>query len=130
MFHFEDTVRIVDGAARLSPLDETFVIDRRDRQNLRGIQGHYLRAAWQLYEVHGEDTVFLLDQGPTQRGSIANVVFQSQRIFNSDGIVPLIMGLYTDGDRPKRGFQGRAGRTTGTCSASSTSSNAPTMSMA
>ena len=109
MFHFEDTVRIVDGAARLSPLDETFVIDRNDKQNLRGIHRHCLRSAWQLCEVHGEDAAFLLDQLPWARGFIADRVFQSQRIFNSAGIVPLILGLYTDGDRPKRGFQGRAG---------------------
>ena len=109
MFHFEDTVRIVDGAVRLSPLDETFVIDRNDKQNLRGIHRHCLRSAWQLCEVHGEDAAFLLDQLPWARGFIADRVFQSQRIFNSAGIVPLILGLYTDGDRPKRGFQGRAG---------------------
>ena len=109
MFHFEDTVRIVDGAVRLSPLDETFVIDRRDTQNLRGIHRHYLRAAWQLYEVHGEAAAFLLDQRPWARGDIADRIFQSQRIFNSTGIVPLILGLYTDGNRPKRGFQARPG---------------------
>ena len=109
MFHFEDTVRIVDGAVRLSPLDETFVIDRNDKQNLRGIHRHCLRSAWQLCEVHGEDAAFLLDQLPWARGFIADRVFQSQRIFNSAGIVPLILGLYTDGDRQKRGFQGRAG---------------------
>ena len=109
MFHFEDTVRIVDGAVRLSPLDEMFVIDRSDKQNLRGIHRHCLRAAWQLREVHGEDAAFLLDQRPWARGDIADRIFQSQRIFNSAGIVPLILGLYTDGGRQKRGFQSRAG---------------------
>ena len=109
MFHFEDTVRIVDGAVRLSPLDEMFVIDRSDKQNLRGIHRHCLRAAWQLREVHGDDAAFLLDQPPWARGDIADRILQSQRIFNSAGIVPLILGLYTDGGRQKRGFQSRAG---------------------
>ena len=104
IFHFADTVRIVDGEARLSPLDETFVIDRGDSQNHRGIHRHYLRAAWQLYDVHGDKAAFLLEQPPTARGFIANTIFQSQRIFNSAGMVPLILGLYTSGDRPKRGF--------------------------
>ena len=109
IFHFEDTVRIVDGAARLSPLDETFVIDRADHQNLRGSHRHCLRSAWQLHEVHGENAAFLLDQPPWARGDIADRILQSQRIFNSTGLVPLILGLYTDGTRPKRGFQGRPG---------------------
>lgn len=109
MFHFEDTARIEDGAVKLSPLDETFVIDRRDKQNLRGMHRHCLRSAWQLYEVHGEDAGFLLDQPPWARGGIANEIFQSQRVFSSAGIVPLILSLYTDGDRSKRGFHGRPG---------------------
>ena len=109
MFHFGRTVRVVNGAAQLSPLDETFVIDPLDSQNLRGIHRHYLRSAWQLYEVHGDNAAFLLNQSPTARGFIADRVFQSQRIFNSAGVVPLILGLYTNGNRPKRGFQGRPG---------------------
>ena len=102
-------MRIVDGAMQLSPLDETFVLDPRDNQNLRGQHRHYLRSAWQLYEAHGDNAAFLLNQPPTARGGIANTLFQSQRIFNSVGIVPLILGLYTNGSRPKRGFQGRPG---------------------
>ena len=109
IFHFEDTVRIVDGTAQLSPLDETFVIDPLDSQNLRGIHRHCLRAAWQLYEVHGEDAGFLLDQHPTARGFIADRIFQSQRVFNSASVVPLILGLYTEASRMRRGFQDRPG---------------------
>ena len=109
MFHFEDTARIEDGAVKLSPLDETFVIDRRDKQNLRGIHRHFLRSAWQLYEVHGEGAAFMLDQPPWARGDIADRIFQSQRVFSSTGIVPLVLALYTDGSRPKRGFQSRPG---------------------
>lgn len=109
IFHFADTVRVVDGEAKLSPLDETFVIDRGDSQNHRGIHRHYLRAAWQLYDVHGRRAAFLLEQPPAARGFIANTILQSQRIFNSAGIVPLILGLYTSGSRPKRGFQSRPG---------------------
>ena len=109
IFHFEDTVRIVDGAARPSPLDETFVIDRLDRQNLRGMHRHYLRSAWMLWETHGDNADFLLDQPPWARGGIANHVFQSQRIFNSVGIVQLVLRLYTDGVRQKRGFLDRPG---------------------
>lgn len=109
MFHFEDTARIEDGAVKLSPLDETFVIDRHDKQNLRGMHRHLLRSAWQLYEVHGEDAAYLLDQPPWARGDIADRILQSQRVFTSAGIVPLVLALYTDGSRQKRGFQSRPG---------------------
>lgn len=109
LFHFEHTVRIVDGAMRLSPLDETFVIDPLDNQTLRGQHRHYLRAAWQLYEVHGNNAAFLLNQPPTARGGIADAVFRSHRTFNSVGVVPLILGLYTADGRLKRGFNDRPG---------------------
>ncbi len=109
MLHFEDTVRRADGALRLSRQDETFVIDPLDSQSLRGGHRHYLRSAWQLYEVHGERAAFLLDQPPFDRRGIANQILQSRRIFNSQGIVVLILHLYTNRDRQKRGFHARPG---------------------
>lgn len=109
LFYFGNTVRVVNGAIELSPLDETFVIDPLDTQNLRGSHRHYLRSAWQLYEVHGDNAAFLLNQPPTARGDIADRILQSRRIFNSKGIVPLILDLYTEGNRTKRGFQSRPG---------------------
>ena len=109
LFYFGNTARVVNGAIELSPLDETFVIDRLDTQNLRGSHRHCLRSAWLLYEVHGENAAFLLNQPPAARGDIADRILQSQRIFNSAGIVPLVLGLYTNGSRPRRGFRGRPG---------------------
>ena len=110
IFYFEGTVRVVDGAAKLSPLDETFVIDPGDPASRRGMHRHYLRAAWRLFEAHGEEAAFLLDQAPASRGSIADRILQSQRIFNSTGLVSLILRLYTRGDgRQKPGFLKRPG---------------------
>jgi len=109
IFYFEDVVRVANGSARLSRSDETFVIDPRDPQSLRNRHRHYLRSAWQLYETHGEDAAFLLDQAPTTEGAITSRVLGSQRIFNSAGLVPLILRLYTDGARQRRGFMGRPG---------------------
>ena len=127
IFHFEDTVRIVDGAAQLSPLDEAFVIDPLDKQNLRGIHRHCLRTAWQLYEIHGDDAAFLLDQHPTARGDIADRILQSQRVFNSAGVVPLIwdstLRMVVCGGVSKVGLV-----VFGTSCVSSTSSNALTTS--
>ena len=109
IFYFEGTVRVVDGAARLSPLDETFVIDPGNPESRRGLHRHYLRAAWRLFEAHGDEAAFLLDEDLASRGAIADRVLQSQRIFNSTGLVSLILRLYTRDGRQKSGFLDRSG---------------------
>ena len=109
IFYFEGTVRIVDGAAKLSPLDETLVIDPGNPHSRWRMHFHYLRAAWRLFEAHGEEAAFLLDQAPASMGTLANRVLQSQRIFNSIGLVPLILRLYTRDGRQKRGFKDGSG---------------------
>ena len=109
IFYFEGTVRVVDGAAKLSPLDQTFVIDPGSPDSQRGMHRHYLRDAWRLFEAHGEEAAFLLDEVPASRGAIAERILQSQRIFNSTGLVPLILRLYTRDGRQKRGFKDRPG---------------------
>jgi len=109
MFYFEGIVRVEDGAAKLSPLDETLVIDRNDTESLRGMHRHYLRAAWLLFRAHGEDAAFFLEQAPAARGAMVNGVLQSQRIFNSTGIVSLVLRLYTHQNRQRRGFRDKPG---------------------
>lgn len=109
IFYFEDVVRVANGSARLARRDEMFVIDPRDPLSRRHQHRHCLRAAWQLYETHEEEAAFLLEQAPATLGTIANTVLGSQRIFNSVGLVPLIMRLYTNGTRQKRGFEDRPG---------------------
>ncbi len=106
MFYFAETVRRENGAVRLSPLDETFVVDRRDVAS-RSYQlrfRHYLWGSWRLYEQHGERAAFLLDKELTWWGDIAQRSFGAIRTFNSVGIVPLILRLYTHGGHQKRGF--------------------------
>ncbi len=109
IFYFKGTVRVVDGAAKLSPSDGTFVIDPDNPDSRRGMHRHYLRDAWRLFEAHGEEAAFLLDQAPASRGAIAARVLNSQRIFSSTGLVPLILRLYTRRGRQKPGFQMRSG---------------------
>lgn len=109
IFYFEGTVRVVDGVAKLSPLDETVVVDPGNPESRRGMHRHYLRAAWHLFESYGEEAAFLLDQAPASRGAIADRIFQSQRVFNSTGLVPLILRMYTRNGRQKKGFQQRSG---------------------
>ncbi len=106
IYFFADTVQVEDGIHKLSPVDETFVFaDSNDRHAYR----HYLRGAWRLYESHGESVAFLLDQDLTSFGDLAERVFGSLRIFNSAGVIQLILRLYTRGSQQKRGFGRRPG---------------------
>ena len=99
MFHLPDiATRDDDGAVRLSPVDETLIMSGADRQR------HYLWSAWRLYAQHGERAAFLLDEGLTSFTRIARRPLQQTRAFNSIGLVPLILHLYTDGERAKPGF--------------------------
>ncbi|MYB15495.1 MAG: hypothetical protein F4X41_00445 [Chloroflexi bacterium] len=112
MLYFPETVAREDGAVKLSPLDETFVVNRED-SSTRSYQlryRHYLWGAWRLYLQHGEQADFLLDRPLTQWGDIEERCFGSTRIFNSIGVVDLILRLYTHGSQQKRGFsRNRAG---------------------
>ena len=104
MFYFPDTVRKDNGAVQLSPLDETFVIDRHISRSYQLRFRHYLWGSWRLNEQHGESAAFLLNRELTQWGDIEQRSFGSIRIFNSVGVVPLILRLYTHGTQQKRGF--------------------------
>ncbi len=104
MFYFAGTVRVESGVARLSPLDETFVVHREDSRSYMLRFRHYLWGSWRLYETHGESVAFLLDQNLTSFGDIFQRTFGAIRIFNSDGIIQLVLRLYTRGTQQRRGF--------------------------
>ena len=104
MFYFPEIVRKDNGTVRLSPLDETFVIDRHTSRSYQLRYRHYLWGAWRLNEQHGESAAFLLNRELMQWGDIEERSFGSIRIFNSVGVVPLILRLYTHGTQQKRGF--------------------------
>ena len=106
IFYFAETARRENGVVQLSPLDETFVVDREDAAS-RSYQlrfRHYLWGSWRLYEQHGESAAFLLDRELARWGDIEQRSFGAIRIFNSVGIVPLILRLYTHGAQQKSGF--------------------------
>ena len=104
MFYFPETVRKDNGVVRLSPLDETFVIDHHISRSYQLRYRHYLWGSWRLNEQHGESVEFLLNRKLTQWGDIEERSFGSIRIFNSVGVVPLILRLYTHGTQQKPGF--------------------------
>jgi len=105
MFYFADTVRVEKGEARLSPLDETFVVHREDSRSYMLRFRHYLWGSWRLFDTHGESVAFLLDQDSTSFTHIAQRTFGTTRIFNSTGIVQLILRLYTRNEQQVRGFR-------------------------
>lgn len=98
------------GAApeKLSPNNMTFLFEptatsthgtRSDQQRYR----HYLWGSWRLYEQHGHDADFILGQSISSWDDITERVSGSRRVFNSIGLVPLILRLYTQGSGKKRG---------------------------
>ena len=109
MYYFADTVRVEDGAVRLSREDETLIVDRQDRRSFQRRFRHYLWGSWRLYEAHGESVSFLLDQDLTSIGELALRALDTVRIFNSVGVIQLMLRLYTDNGRQKRGFIDRPG---------------------
>ena len=108
MYLFAETApRDQDGVLRLSPLDETFVVHSAESRSYQRRYRHYLWSAWRLQQEHGDYATFLLNEGLSSFGDIADRVFSSSRVFNAGGIVQLILTLYTEGDKKKRQF-GRA----------------------
>ena len=109
MFYFADTVRVVDGQTQTPRTFETFVVNRQENRSYMLRYRHYLWGSWRLYETHGESVAFLLDQDLTAFGDIAERAFGSIRIFNSIGIVQLMLRLYISNGMQKRGFSGSPG---------------------
>jgi len=109
MFHFMD---IVDSSrhGRVSPQDATFVVDLSSRGRQKRYR-HYLWGAWRLWLQHrGQERVsFLLDEPLTSWSDLDERVFGNLRVFNSVGVVPLILRLYTRGPVLKRGYKGSPG---------------------
>ncbi len=110
MYYFAQTApRAADGRVKLSTLDETFVVHNGEPRSYQRRYRHYLWSAWRLQQAHAESAAFLLDEPISSFGDIADRVFAYSRIFNSSGVVPLILSLYTDGGKQKPRF----GRTPG-----------------
>ena len=105
MYYFAEIApRSREGVLKLSPLDETFVVHQGEDRSLQRRYRHYLWSAWRLKRAHVDHGAFLLDQPVNSFGDIADRVFSSPRIFNSDGVVDLILKLYTREGKQKPNF--------------------------
>ncbi len=108
MYYFAETApRDRNGVVKLSPLDETFIVPVQEDRSYQRRYRHYLWSAWRLQQAHGASADFLLDERINSFGDIADRVFSYSRIFNANGIVQLILRLYTVDGRQKPRF-GRA----------------------
>ncbi len=107
MFYFADTVPVVDGEARLTSQDESFVVGS-EGYSLYLNWRHYLWSAYQIHEAY-PDAVFLLDRDLRARGYLQDHILPNQRIFNSVGGVALMLRLYTDGIRTKSRIEDSSG---------------------
>ena len=105
MYYFAETApRTANGVLRLSPRDETFVVHADEDRSYQRRYRHYLWSAWRLQQAHGSHADFLLDEPINSFGDIADRVFSYSRIFNAQGIVQLILRLYTEDGRQKPKF--------------------------
>ena len=106
MYYFADTVRVKDGHVQLHTAEASLFLGERAAQRR---YRHYLWMAWRIYEQYGERASFLLDQPLTARGDLLEAIGGYARIFNSAGIVPLALRLYTRENKLKRGFSAKQG---------------------
>ncbi|MCY3932878.1 MAG: hypothetical protein OXH70_14310 [Acidobacteria bacterium] len=107
MYHFVDITNVADQA-RVSPLDGAFVI-RSSSRALQQRYRHYLWGTWRLHEQHGEAAAFLLDEPLTSWSDLAQRAFGSIRAFNSPGVLPLMLRLYTRNGSRRRGYSQNPG---------------------
>ena len=106
MYYFADTVRVKDGRVQLHTDEASLFLGERAAQRR---YRHYLWMAWRIYEQYDESVSFLLDQPLAAGGDLLEAIGGYARIFNSAGIVPLTLRLYTHGSKLKRGFSAKRG---------------------
>ena len=94
---------IVATGGALSPEDETIVVDRDVSRSMQNRYRHYLWAAWASHERYGDTAGLILDQRLTALPRLTRYILGSVPVFNSAGVVPLMLRLYTrDGVQRQR----------------------------
>ena len=99
MFYLPEIAPRKEGRIALSSLDETFVFLKEGRSWQRRYR-HYLRSVWRLGKQH-PSADFLLDTYLHDLNHLAYRLFANSRIFNSKGLVELLIDLYTVGGKLK-----------------------------
>ena len=109
LYHLRDILHSAERRERMSKETETFVVAPNEKGSLRDNYRHYLWSSWRIQASLGEDAAFLIDRDIMEIGDVMRQIVNSPRIFNSVGIPLLILRLYTDGQRLKRGHVLRPG---------------------
>ena len=107
MFYFAETVREKGGQVQIT-YDEEFLFLKGGRSEQYRSR-HWLWSSWRLYDQYGESVAVLLNARITSRSRLSDRVLQNSRVFNSVGVVPLLMRLYTNGNRTKRSYAESSG---------------------
>lgn len=113
MYHFRDVIFNRERLARFATSasgkgqteQETIILEPGKRSYYR----HYLRSAWLINRRYGERCAILLDQDIMALPLIARLTLNSIRAFNSVGVVPLVMELYTSEKTQKTGLTSGGG---------------------
>lgn len=111
MFYLHGTLWDQEGRMRPRnwPEPTAFIFDRSGRSWQRRYR-HYLWSSWRLHQAHGERAAYLLDRDLSEFSNLTSRALGYSRVFNSVGIVPLMLTLYTAGSRQKpRHRYGRGG---------------------
>ena len=109
LWHLPDVLHTDERRSGISREEETFVVDTSQAGSRRSRYRHYLWTSWRLHDAFGETASFLLDRDIMEIGEITRRITNSPRIFNSVGVVQLILRLYTRGEHARRGLRVRPG---------------------
>ena len=101
LYHMHDILG--PRQAKTRSVDEWIIVDGNEGRSRSMGARHYFWSAWRLNDVYGDDVAYLLDRDITEHGRLSTFILDTQRTFNSVGIVALAMALYTHGKSGKSG---------------------------
>ena len=62
-------------------------------------QRHAIYMTWQLVDLYGEDSIFMLGKEPSTRGELTEQILGTQELLYSRGVMQLASKLYTDNEK-------------------------------
>lgn len=116
MYHFHDIIFSderqdkfsISNLGRKVTETETIVVAPKSSDARRASYRHYLRSSWLINKNYREQCGILLDQDIMTLPETTRLILNSLRVFNSVGVVPLILELYTENNEQKKGFTATA----------------------
>jgi len=112
MYHFHDIIfneerlnRFTASTRGRGPTTKgTIVAALKSPQKIRDSSRHYLRSSWLINRRYRDQGAILLEQDIMTFPTITVFILDSQRVFNSVGVVSLLLDLYTENNEQKRGL--------------------------